>query len=131
MIFLQTLGFNYWCKRAIESLNSKDLIITSIRNPSEVDEITSRGGNIIEVFADQKVRFDRTVERVKMDSKLHGDVQSFDEFKRKEAIELTSTDPAKQQLLKCISMAEYRLDNNGPLEEVYKQIEELLPKLKN
>ncbi|MGD0510447.1 MAG: AAA family ATPase [Candidatus Micrarchaeaceae archaeon] len=126
----QELGFNYWCKRAIDSLESKDIVITSIRNPSEVDEILSRGGNIIEVYADQKVRFDRTVERVKKDPKLHGDVQSFDEFKKKEEMELTSTDPAKQQLLKCISMAQHRLSNNGSFEDLYVQIEELFPKLK-
>lgn len=125
----QELGFNYWCKRAIESVASENLIITSIRNPSEIDEIKSRGGNVVEVFAEQKVRFYRTVERVKIDPKLHGDVKSFDEFMAKENLELTSTDPSKQQLLTCVSMAEYRLNNNGSFEELYKEIEELLPKL--
>jgi dephospho-CoA kinase len=127
----QRFGANYWCKRAIESVNSKDLVITSVRNPSEVEEIKSRGGIIAEVFADQKTRFERTVARVKNDPSAHGDVQSFDDFKAKEAKELESADPAKQQLLKCISMAEYRLNNNNSTKELYGGIEEMLAKLKS
>ena len=126
----QKLGFNYWCKRALESLESGNIVITSIRNPAEIDEIKSRGGNVIEVSADQRTRFDRTVARRKADPKSHGDVASFDKFKRMEELELASADPSKQQLLKCISMSEYRLYNNGHLGELYGQIEGLLPKLK-
>ncbi len=127
----QRHGFNYWCKRAIESLGSKDLVITSIRNPSEVEEIKSRGGIIIDIFADQKTRFDRTVARVKNDPNSHGDVGSLEDFRLKEEIELKSTDPAKQQLLKCISMADYKLDNNGSFEQLYGEFEAIFARIKS
>lgn len=122
-------GFNYWCKRAIESVGPRDLVVTSIRNPAEVDEIRSRGGVIVEVFADQLTRFERTAARVRLDSTAHGDVQSIDDFRAKEERELKSDDPSKQQLLKCISTAEYKLDNNGTFEQLYELIELLLIKL--
>ncbi len=123
------LGFGYWCRKAIESGKSKDLVITSIRNPAEVDEIRSRGGIIVEVFADQGTRFERTAARVRDKPGAHGDAISIGEFRAKEERELRSDDPAKQQLLKCISMAEYRLDNNGPFERLYAEIEDLLAEL--
>jgi dephospho-CoA kinase len=122
-------GFNYWCKRAIDSVKSKDLVIISLRNPAAVDEIKSRGGVIIEIFADQDIRFRRTVQRVGESSKAHEDVQSFEDFKAKEIIELENTDPAKQQLNKCISMADYRLNNNGSIEQLDMEMEELLGKI--
>jgi dephospho-CoA kinase len=127
----QKFGYNYWCKRAIESLPPKNIIITSIRNPVEVDEIKSRGGVIVEVFADQRVRFDRTVVRVKSNLGLHGDAGSFEEFKEKEARELSNPDPSKQQLLKCISLADYRLDNNGSVAKLGKEISALFLRLGN
>ncbi len=124
-------GANYWAKRLLDKHpKDKNLVLTSIRNPSEVDEIKSRGGVIVEVFADIKTRYARTVARVKSDPNAHGDVTSFDDFKSKEERELSSTDPAKQQLLKCISFADFRLNNDGSIEELDKQIEEILNKLK-
>jgi dephospho-CoA kinase len=128
----QKNGFNYWCKRAIDAAeagSAEGIVITSIRNPSEADEITKRGGVIMEVFADQKLRFDRTVARVKSNPGSHGDIGSFEDFKNKEEKELRSDDPAKQQLLKCISMAEHRLDNNGSFEQLYEGIDLMHKKL--
>lgn len=124
-------GFNYWCKKAIESVRSKDLVITSIRNPAEIEEIKSHSGVIVEVFADRKVRFERTIARIKRDPTTHSAGSTFDEFVVMEEKELVNADPAKQQLLKCISMAEYRIDNNGSIERLDKEVEELFAKLKS
>ncbi|MFA5125650.1 MAG: AAA family ATPase [archaeon] len=124
-------GFNYWAKRLLAKHSpTENLVITSIRNPAEIDEIKSSGGVIVEVFAELPTRYARTVERVKKDSSAHGDVASFEEFKLKEERELTSTDPAKQQLLKCISSAQYKINNNGSVNELGKQVEDLLEKIK-
>ena len=126
----QKFGFGYWCRTAIESTQSKNIAITSIRNPSEVEEIKSRKGFIIEVFANRELRFTRTVKRVKDNPGSHGDIQSFDTFKAMEERELTSKDPSKQQLLKCIDMADYRLDNNGTFKQLHMQIKELYRRMK-
>jgi dephospho-CoA kinase len=124
-------GPNYWAKRLLANHSSKEnLVLTSIRNPAEVDEIESRGGILIEVFADINVRYQRTVARVKNDSSAHGDTKSFEEFRSKEERELKSTDPSKQQLLKCISSAKYRINNNGSLSELEKKIDELFKLIK-
>jgi len=137
MVFLsnerrQKFGFNYWAKRLLAGYSKeKNLVLTSIRNPAEVDEIKSNGGVMIEVFADINTRFARTVERVKNDPSAHGDIVSFEDFKSKEERELKSADPSKQQLLKCIELAEYRLDNNGSVEELNIGIEKLFKKVKN
>lgn len=126
----QKFGFNYWVKKALEARKpAQNFIVTSVRNPSEVEEIKSRGGCIVETFADIKVRYARTVARVKSDPNAHGDVASFEEFKGKEELELKSADPSKQQNLKCISMADYRLDNNGSVEDFKKSVAELFGKL--
>jgi dephospho-CoA kinase len=124
------LGANYWCKRAIEALHSKNMVITSIRNPKEVDEIVSRGGKIVEIFAEQNARIERTVKRVNEKPGFHGDTKSPEHFKELEKKELTNTDPTKQQLIKTISMADYKLNNNGSLQDLYKEIEKLLKELK-
>jgi len=127
----QKFGFNYWAKRLLDGYTlDKNLVLTSIRNPAEVDEIKAKGGVLIEVFADINVRFARTVERVKKDSNAHGDIGSFEEFKSKEERELKSTDPSKQQLLKCISSAKYRVNNNGSVGQLEEELEGVLNKIK-
>jgi len=123
-------GNNYWALRLLKDYSpKKSLVLTSIRNPAEIVEIRAHGGLIVEVFADQKVRYLRTVARVKANPLEHGDVKSFEEFKEKEARELASTDPSKQQLLKCISLAQYRLDNNSSAENLGRELDSLLNKL--
>ncbi|MFA5931145.1 MAG: AAA family ATPase [archaeon] len=123
-------GADYWVKRLLKKHPSaKNLVISSIRNPSEVELLKSKKGVIVEVFASINTRYKRTVDRVKNNPKEHGDVINFNDFKSKEDKELISKDPTKQQLLKCISMTEYRLDNNGSLEDLEKEIELFLKKI--
>ncbi len=124
------LGGDYWAKRLIaKHPNEENLVITSIRNPVEVAFLKSKGTVLVEVFTDIKTRYARTVERVKSDPNAHGDISSFEDFKAKEERELKSMDPAKQQLLVCIESAQYRLSNNGSLEELKEKIDVLMQKL--
>lgn len=122
-------GPNYWCNRAIGSMNSDNMVITSLRNVAEVEEIISRKGIIIEVFADLKTRYDRTTERVNRDPNAHGDVKSFEYFKEREEANLRSEDPTKMQLLECIKLAQYRIDNNGTVLELHSRIDALIGNL--
>jgi dephospho-CoA kinase len=123
-------GLRYWCRRAIESTTAKDIVITSIRNPGEVDEILSRGGTIIEVFADERTRFERTRARVKADPNTHGDVKSFEQFRAMEKAEFENKDLSQQQMALTIKAAQYRIDNNGTHEDLYRKVDELLAVLK-
>ena len=123
-------GASYWCRKALEGKEEKKLVITSLRNPSEIEEIKARGGVVVEVYADARVRFERTMKRIKIDPSSHGDVKSFESFLDMEKKELENADPAAQQLLKCISMAEYRIDNNGSMEQLDKEVEGILERVK-
>jgi dephospho-CoA kinase len=119
-------GLWYWCRRAIEAAGGRDVVITSIRNQGEVEEILSRGGVVVEVFAGEETRFRRTSARVKADPNMHGNIRSFDEFKAAEAAEFRNRDLSKQQLELCIKAAQYRIDNNGTFDQLYEKIEDLL-----
>lgn len=121
----QKYGFNYWCKKAIESTQKDLVVITSVRNPAESNEINLRKGVIIEVFAEPQIRYERVIERKNKNPESHGATQSFEEFKLIEEKELSDPDPSKQQMLQCIKMSNYKLDNNGSKEHLYAQIDEL------
>lgn len=125
----RALGADYWCKKALSELHSNYIVITSIRNPAEAQLIKTKGGKIVEIFAEDKARFQRTIERVKNNPNAHGDVESFDQFLARQEVELAHPDPSRQQLLACIAMADYKLDNDSSKESLYKQVDELLKKL--
>lgn len=120
-------GADYWAKRLLEGYSKdKKLVLSSVRNPSEVESILANNGIIVEVFASVETRFKRTVQRVKSDPTYkHGDIV-FEDFKNKELLELKNPDPSKQQTLKCIAMAKYRVDNNGSIKDFQKRIDELM-----
>ncbi len=126
-------GPNYWCKLILDSVHSSDRVaISSIRNVAEVDELVSRGGVLVEVFADARTRYDRTLERVKSDPQAHGDVQSFEYFQEREKGQFnTDGDPSKMQLLECIAMATYRINNNGSIAALHDQADKLIESLKS
>ncbi len=119
-------GPDYWCSRAIESMGSRDMIVTSIRNPAEAEKILEHGGVLVEIHAERKTRFERTVLRVKSKNGSHGDVQSFDDFVAREEREMKNADPANQQLLKCIGMAKYQIANDGTEDQLHMQIDALM-----
>ncbi|MCX6803851.1 MAG: AAA family ATPase [Candidatus Diapherotrites archaeon] len=127
----RSFGHNYWAKKALEKyLPGVNFVITSLRHNAEAELIKSRGGIIIEVFANLNVRYVRTVARTKGLHDKHGDVASFEEFVFKENRELADPDPARMQITKCLSMAEYRLNNTGTVDDLHKEVDELLLKQK-
>lgn len=99
----------------------EDYIITSVRNPGEV-EVLKRIDSfvLISVAADQKRRFELLKERAR-----EGDPKTFQEFVDKEKIE-SSSDPTKQQLDKCDKLATITIGNEGTIEELYDKIDQLI-----
>jgi len=105
---------------AIAESKKENAIIESIRNPKEAEFIKSHNGKLIAVTANQKTRY----ERIKL-RQSEKDSVSFKEFQNQEAREMQNTDPNAQNLLKCIEMADFIVNNDGSLENLYEQIEKI------
>ncbi|RLD41868.1 MAG: hypothetical protein DRI89_08670 [Bacteroidetes bacterium] len=100
----------------------KNAVIESIRTPGEVEFLQQQGDFIlIAVDADPKLRF----ERIKL-RKSATDQIDFETFLSNEKREMTTADPNKQNLQKCIQMADIALQNGGTIDELIQQLEEKL-----
>lgn len=109
-------------KRA--SNNKNDSIIESIRILSEVDKLREKGGILLAVDADQKLRYKRILLRGGDKDKV-----SLEQFVAQEKLEMKSNDQNKQNLLACIKETNYLIENNGTFEELNREIEKLLVKI--
>lgn len=109
---------------AMES--GKDCIIESIRTVGEVNALHAKGNfHLFAVDADQRLRYERILQRASATDKI-----DYATFVENEKREMTSGDPNKQNISECIKLADYQFINNGSLEELYKQIDAVLPKIK-
>ena len=100
-------------------------IIESIRNPKEAEFIKSqKNGYLFAVNANCKARYLRIKKRGS-----EKDSVSFKEFKDQEKKELQSKDPNAQNLPKCISMADFKFDNNGTIVKLHEKIEKVINKI--
>ena len=107
-------------KQAMSS--GKNAVIESIRTPGEVEFLQQQGSFIlIAVDADSKLRFDRIKKR-----KSATDQIDYATFLSNEKREMTTADPNKQNLQKCIKMADFILNNNGSIGELIEKLEEKL-----
>ena len=97
-------------------------IIESIRTPGEVISLRKKGAFLlIAVDADIAIRYQRITLRGSETDKI-----SFEEFAANEAREMNSNDPNKQNLRKCIEMADVRIENNGDRGQLYERLEEAI-----
>ncbi len=106
--------------------SGKDCIIESIRAVGEIESLRKKGNFILfAVDADIHTRYKRITQR--NSSTDHID---FETFKANEIREMTSNNPFKQNLSKCISMADFIFENNGDINELEIQVETVLKNLK-
>ena len=102
-----------------------DAIIESIRNPKEAEFIKSqKNGYLFAVDANQKTRYLRIKKRASEKDRV-----TFSQFKEQEKKELQSKDPNAQNLPKCISMADFKFDNNGTIEKLHEEVEKVFNKI--
>lgn len=105
----------------------RDAIIESIRTPGEVDSLKQKGNfYLFAVDANPLLRY----ERIRM-RKSETDCISFDTFLEDEQREYSSEDPNKQNLRRCIEMADFCFDNNGTVERLYLQVQETIDQIMN
>lgn len=100
-------------------LSGDNAVIESIRTPGEVDFLHEQGDFIlIAVDADPSVRFKRIKKRSSETDKV-----DFDTFQANEKREMSTSDPNKQNLQRCIEIADIVLHNDGNIDELYAQLE--------
>lgn len=95
-------------------------LIESVRAIGEAEFLKGKHGKILAVDADRRMRFERAVARGS-----ETDDVDFDTFVTHEEKELASTDPAGQNIIGVMQMADYRIENDGSLEELHAKIDTL------
>ena len=120
----------YGPSSVIESLYAKaaqeghDALIESVRAIGEADFLKGHGVKLLAVDADRKIRFDR----VRMRASSTDDVD-FDTFVMHEERELASTEPFDMNIIGVMAMSDYRIENDGSLEELHAKVEIMLQSL--
>ena len=105
--------------------SGKNCIIESIRTPGEVDALRSKPNfYLFAVDADPHVRYDRAVLRGSETDHI-----DYDTFLANEQREMDNADPNKQNLKYCIQQADYCFDNNGTIDDLNQQVEQVLGKI--
>lgn len=117
-----TQGPEILAKHALEQIKpNQNYVITSIRNPAEVKTLhTTEQFTLISIETPIETRWQRMKKRQRT-----GD-GNFEQFKQREEQELTSTNPTHQQLKKVIDLKDITISNNGTINELKKQIMQVL-----
>jgi dCMP deaminase len=121
-----TWGAGVLAERILGRLGyDRNHVVDSIRNPAEVEVLRRRPDfTLLAVQADQTVRFERSRIRSR-----EGAAQSFEQFVAEEARELNSDDPNTQQLIATQKLADVTVNNSGSIEDLHRQLDEILPRL--
>ena len=122
------LRTNYWSSYITDQLflqaqkAGKDAIIESVRAIWEVESLKKNSDFILlAVNADQKLRFERAIAR-----KSASDFVTFEKFQEQERLESENSDPSKQNINACIEMADFVVNNDWNLEDLHKQLDEII-----
>ena len=103
----------------------KNSVIESIRTPGEVYSLRKKGSFVLlAVDADPEIRYERIRQRQSVTDHI-----DFETFLENEKREMDSQDPNAQNLSKCIELADHRLNNNGTIEQLNRQVEKVLGRL--
>jgi len=126
----EKFGPNILAKRLAERITlqglDKNFVVESIRTEGEIEELKKLPDfQLVSVEADSKIRYERAKQRLREKEQI----SSYEEFMASEKKEITSNDPNSQNLERCKALAEFRINNNGPLETLGPQIEDLLLKI--
>lgn len=105
----------------------KNCVIESIRTEGEISALRSKGNFfLLSVNADPILRYRRIAKR-----KSETDNVTIEEFLSDEMRELTSTDPNKQNLSRCIELADYKINNSGTIDELNRKVSKIIYEIEN
>lgn len=113
-------GDGFLAKKALEKLKGNG-VVNSIRNPGEIEELRKNKNFILIGFdAPIELRFKFALKRGREKTP-----QTLEEFKKEEEVEFAKSGHG-QQLLECIKMADYKITNDGTIEDLYKKVDKIL-----
>ncbi len=125
--FRQKYSPGYLVEQFLEKAihQDKNVIIESIRTVKEIEVLKKNPQAVLlSIDADIKIRYERSQSR-----KSATDSVTFEKFVEDEKRESISDEPWAMNLPKCKALADYRITNDGSLEELHKQIEGILSSL--
>jgi len=107
-------------KEAVKS--GENCIIESIRCPGEIDSLEKKEDfKLWAVDADSKTRYDRAFLRGNSSDNI-----DYETFLEQEQKEMNNTNPFEQNLFLCIKRAKYVFNNDSDVNNLYKQVDEVL-----
>jgi len=110
----------------IRKRKEKKSIVDSIRSAGEVEELRKEPDFVlVSVEAPIAVRYQRVKRRGRL-----GDDLNFEDFKRQEEAQMNGQG-SKQNLRKCMDIADYKILNDGTLEELRENVESVLDEIEN
>lgn len=101
-----------------------DAVLESLRAVAEAQKVKELGGTVIGVDADSKIRYERAVKRGS-----EKDNVSYEKFLEQERAESNPDDPTKQDVFSVLKESDFIVTNNGTLEELHAQIDEVLKQI--
>ncbi len=106
--------------------NGGDAIIESLRAVGEIESLRKKGNfYLFSVDAPIEIRYKRAKSRNLSES----DLVSFEKFVSDEEKEMNNLDPTKQNISECMKLSDFHFVNNGTIEELYQEVEEILNKI--
>lgn len=99
---------------------AKDAIIESVREIAGAKFLKEHGAYLMSVDADRRIRYERAILRGSAKDKV-----TYEEFCEQEDQELTKAASHDMNILTVMKMADFHIENNGTLEELHQQIENL------
>lgn len=103
-------------------ISGSNCIIESIRTPGEIDSLREKDNfYLFAIDAPSEIRYQRILLR-----KSETDNISYQTFIENENREMDTDDPNKQNLRKCIEMADFVFENSGSIIELENKVEKVL-----
>lgn len=105
-------------RKRLEKSDKELRVVQGIRFQEEFDIIRGLGGKMIYITASPETRYNRAMNR---QEKSDDQTQTFEQF-----LETETTEPTEVSIPELGAKADYKIDNNSSLEELYQQIETIL-----
>lgn len=109
-----------------EQEKDKNIIIDSLRAFEEAKTLKENNGLLLSVDAPVEIRYKRVQNR-----RSESDKVTYEEFVTHEELERNDPDPHGMQKAKVMEMADYTILNEGTLEELHENIENVLAQIEH